>query len=100
MSAYKSTVKQIFDLQEFAIKLGLDNIRFLCSVLEEPHKKYPVIHVAGTNGKGSTSFFIAEILQGMGLKTGLFTSPHLVDFRERITVDGKQVEKEFILLED
>jgi len=97
MSAYENTVKQIFDLQKFAIKLGLDNIRFLCSVLEDPHKKFPVIHVAGTNGKGSTSFFIAAILHGMGLKTGLFTSPHLVDFRERITIDSKKIDRKFVL---
>ena len=97
MQNYKKTVQEIFDLQIFAIKLGLDNIKYLCNELGNPHTAYPVIHVAGTNGKGSTSFFIATILQAMGLKVGLFTSPHLVDFRERITVNGQKIDKNFIL---
>ncbi len=96
MSSYSSVIQEIFDLQKFAIKLGLDNIRFLCAKMDNPQKVYPVIHIAGTNGKGSTSFFVASILQAMGLKTGLFTSPHLVDFRERITVNGKKINQRFI----
>ena len=96
MSSYSSVIQELFDLQKFAIKLGLDNIRFLCAKMDNPQKVYPVIHIAGTNGKGSTSFFVASILQAMGLKTGLFTSPHLVDFRERITVNGKKINQRFI----
>ncbi len=97
MYSYSSVVQELFDLQKFAIKLGLDNIRFLCAKMDNPQNSYPIIHVAGTNGKGSTSFFIASILQAMGLKTGLFTSPHLMDFRERITVNGKQINRDFIV---
>lgn len=90
-SSYNQTIRELFDLQKFAIKLGLDNIRALSERLHHPHRAYPVIHVAGTNGKGSTSFFIAKILEAHGLKTGLFTSPHLADFRERITVGGTKI---------
>ncbi len=97
MSSYLSVVQELFDLQKFAIKLGLDNIRFLCEKMDNPQAAYPVIHIAGTNGKGSTSFFIAVILQAMGLKTGLFTSPHLMDFRERITVNGIKINQRFII---
>ncbi len=96
MPSYSSVVQELFDLQKFAIKLGLDNIRFLCAKMDNPQEAYPVIHIAGTNGKGSTSFFTASILQAMGLKTGLFTSPHLTDFRERITVNGEKISQIFI----
>jgi len=96
MSSYTSVVQELFDLQKFAIKLGLENIRYLCAAMGNPQSTYPVIHVAGTNGKGSTSFFTASVLQAMGLKTGLFTSPHLVDFRERITVNGEKINQTFI----
>jgi dihydrofolate synthase/folylpolyglutamate synthase len=65
--------------------------------LGNPHLKYPVIHIAGTNGKGSTAFFLSQILSAMGLRTGLFTSPHLVDFRERVRVDNNLVDPEFII---
>ncbi len=89
-------IQELFDLQKYAIKLGLDNVRFLCNGLNNPQNAYPVIHVAGTNGKGSTSFFIAALLQEYGLKVGLFTSPHLVDFRERVRVNGVKVPLDFI----
>lgn len=96
MTSYSNTIKELFDLQKFAIKLGLDNITSLCGFLENPHEAYPAIHIAGTNGKGSTAFYIARILQSMGLRVGLFTSPHLFDFRERIRVNNKLVSREFI----
>lgn len=97
MNPYSTTISEIYDLQEYAIKLGLDNIRFLSEMLGQPHKAFPVIHVAGTNGKGSTSFFIAQILQAMGLKVGLYTSPHLVDYRERISMNGALIKENFIV---
>ena len=96
MMDYQSAISEIYDLQKYAIKLGLDNIKFLMNSLNNPHNQYPVIHIAGTNGKGSTAFYIAGILQAMGMNTGLFTSPHLVDFRERIQVNGHKIEKSFI----
>ena len=97
MNAYTQTVNEIFDLQQFAIKLGLDNIRALMEALGNPHLAYPVIHIAGTNGKGSTSFFIAKILENAGLKVGLYTSPHLVDFRERMQVNGQQISEDGVI---
>ena len=97
MQNYNSTIKEIYDLQRFAIKLGLENITALCVELNHPQQSYPVIHIAGTNGKGSTAFFLAKILQTMGLRTGLFTSPHLFDFRERIRVNGRKISKGYII---
>lgn len=76
-----------------AYKADLGNTQALCSILGNPEKKFKSIHIAGTNGKGSTSHFIASVLQETGLKTGLFTSPHLKDFRERIKVNGKMISK-------
>lgn len=80
-----------------AYKEGLDNSLYLDKLLNHPHKKYKTIHIAGTNGKGSVSNMLAAVLQSAGYKTGLYTSPHLVDFRERIRVDGKKIEKDFVV---
>lgn len=71
-----------------AYKEGLDNTLFLDEYFGRPHRKYHTIHIAGTNGKGSTSHTIAALLQAAGYKVGLYTSPHLVDFNERIRVNG------------
>jgi len=97
MNSYNTTTTELFDLQKYAIKLGLDNITALCSAFGNPQNQYPVIHIAGTNGKGSTSFYIAHILQQCGLRVGLFTSPHLVDFRERIRINDKLIDKDYII---
>ena len=67
-----------------AYKADLSNITRICNLLGNPQNQFKSIHVAGTNGKGSTSHMLASILQTAGFKTGLYTSPHLVDFRERI----------------
>jgi dihydrofolate synthase/folylpolyglutamate synthase len=80
-----------------AYKEGLDGIITLCERLGNPQKGLKFIHVAGTNGKGSTSHFLASIFQEAGFTTGLYTSPHLVDFRERIKVNGEMVSKEFVI---
>ncbi len=80
-----------------AYKEGLGNSLSLDTYLNHPHRKYRTIHVGGTNGKGSTSHLLAAVLQKAGYKTGLYTSPHLVDFRERIRVNGKMIEKEFVV---
>ncbi len=74
-----------------AFKKDLTNIKAFCKVLKEPQNAYPCIHVAGTNGKGSTSHMIASVLQTAGYKVGLYTSPHLKDFRERIRVNGEPI---------
>lgn len=80
-----------------ALKPGLKNIIALCNSLDNPQKKFPSIHIAGTNGKGSTSHLLAAAFQQNGFKTGLYTSPHLIDLRERIRVNGCPVAKEFII---
>ena len=79
-----------------ALRPGLGNITRLCNWLVDPQLQYKTIHIAGTNGKGSTSHMLAAMLQAAGYKVGLLTSPHLVDFRERIRVDGAFIEEEFI----
>lgn len=71
-----------------ALKKDLTNIRLLCEALGDPQNRFKVIHVAGTNGKGSVSHMFASVLQSTGLKVGLYTSPHYVDFRERIKING------------
>lgn len=80
-----------------AYKEGLANSIALDNHLGNPHRRYRTIHVAGTNGKGSTSHTLAAILQVAGYKVGLYTSPHLIDFRERIRVNGKPVDKQFVV---
>ena len=80
-----------------AYKPGLGNMLRLMDALGNPHKTLRCLHVAGTNGKGSTAHMLAAILQAQGCKTGLYTSPHLVDFAERIRVDGKEVEHDYIV---
>jgi len=79
-----------------AYKSNLDNTIALDNLLKNPHKDFKSIHIAGTNGKGSVSHLIASILQTVGLKVGLYTSPHLKDFRERIRINGEKVSEEFI----
>ena len=79
-----------------AFKKDLTNIRALMALLDQPHTRFRAIHVAGTNGKGSVSHMLAAIFQQMGLRTGLYTSPHLVDFRERIRVDGQPVPRAWV----
>jgi len=74
-----------------AYKSTLDNTHRLDQAFGHPHRNYPTIHVAGTNGKGSVSHMIASVLQASGLKTGLYTSPHLLDFRERIRINGQSI---------
>jgi len=80
-----------------AIKKDLDNTLALLEISGHPHKKFKSVHVAGTNGKGSSSHMLAAIFQQAGYKTGLYTSPHLVDFRERIRVNGQMVSEDFVI---
>ncbi len=80
-----------------AYKATLDNTIALCKALGNPERKFKSIHIAGTNGKGSVSHMLAAILQSAGYRTGLYTSPHLKEFTERIRIDGKEVEKEFVV---
>ncbi len=80
-----------------AYKKDITNTILLCDSIENPQKKFKSIHVAGTNGKGSTSHMLAAIMQNAGYKTGLYTSPHLKDFRERIKVDGMMCDENFVV---
>jgi dihydrofolate synthase / folylpolyglutamate synthase len=79
-----------------ALKNNLDNTLSLDKTYGNPHRNYKTIHVAGTNGKGSVSHMLASVLQSVGFKTGLFTSPHLKDFRERIRVNGEMITEEAV----
>ena len=80
-----------------AYKKDLHNTVALCSFLGDPQKKIKSVHIAGTNGKGSVSHQLAAIFQTAGYKTGLYTSPHLKDFRERIKVNGAFVDQDYVV---
>ena len=80
-----------------AYKENLDNTNALMVVLDNPHKKFKSIHIAGTNGKGSVSHMLAAIFQKCGYKTGLYTSPHLLDFRERIRINGEMISEQSVI---
>ena len=80
-----------------AMKPDLTNTIALCEALDNPHLKFKSIHVGGTNGKGSTSHMLASILQSAGFKTGLYTSPHLKSFTERIRVNGKEISEDYVI---
>lgn len=101
MLQYSQIIERLYALNESNIKLGLENISNLLKHLGNPHKTLKTIHIAGTNGKGSTGFFLNSIFKESGYKTGLYTSPHLVDIRERITVGARKIpQKSFIELSE
>ena len=88
---YEESLAWLYATQQFGIKLGLENIRGLLEALGNPQERLSFLHVAGTNGKGSVCAILDAILRASGRRTGLYTSPHLVDFRERIRVDGEKI---------
>ena len=90
-ASFESALAWLYGTQLFGIKLGLDSMRRLVSALDLPPQRF--IHVAGTNGKGSTCAMIASVARAGGLRTGLFTSPHLVSYRERIQIDGELISE-------
>jgi dihydrofolate synthase/folylpolyglutamate synthase len=101
---YRETLSYLYEqlpmftrIGEKAYNKGLDNITALCDKLNKPQQKFRTIHIAGTNGKGSTSHMLAAILQLAGYKTGLYTSPHLFDFRERIRINGEMISEEEVV---
>lgn len=101
---YKQTVEYLFSrlpmfqrIGAAAYKANLDNTIKICSLLAHPEHKFKSIHVAGTNGKGSTSHMLASVYAKAGYKVGLYTSPHLKDFRERIKINGKDIPKKYIV---
>lgn len=93
---YKESVEYIHSLLQFGIKPGLERVSMLLSALGNPQEKFKTVHVAGTNGKGSTSTHLANILSEAGYKTGLYTSPYVLSFCERIQIDGQTVSENAI----
>jgi dihydrofolate synthase / folylpolyglutamate synthase len=85
-------LERLFALEQFGIKLGLDNIRTLLAELDHPERAWPSIHIAGTNGKGSVAAMVERALRAAGLKTGRYTSPHLDRIEERVALDGQPVD--------
>jgi dihydrofolate synthase/folylpolyglutamate synthase len=90
---YRDTISYLFGLQKQGIKFGLTTSRGLLALLGGPQERFRSVHVAGTNGKGSTAAFLASILRAAGYRVGLYTSPHLIDFTERIRVNGEPVSR-------
>ena len=88
MFSYEATLKRLYGLQRFGIKLGLETVSALLSELDNPQRRFHALHVAGTNGKGSVAAMTASILQAAGVRVGLYTSPHFLDFCERIKIQG------------
>ena len=89
---------ELYSYSLFGIKLGLDNIQKICDELGNPEKKYKIIHITGTNGKGSTSTIIETVLLEAGYSVGKYTSPHILKFNERIRANGKDISDEDIAL--
>ncbi len=94
---YEETIDWLYGLQTFGIKLGLGNMQKLAGALKLPDEKQKVLHVAGTNGKGSVCAMIDSICRAAGMRTGLFTSPHLIHYRERIRLDGEMISEERVI---
>jgi dihydrofolate synthase/folylpolyglutamate synthase len=92
--SYRKILKYLYSRERQAMKYGLDGVKRLLASLENPEAAFPSVLVAGSNGKGSTAVIVASILKAAGYRTGLYTSPHLIDFKERIRVDGKCIEEE------
>jgi dihydrofolate synthase/folylpolyglutamate synthase len=101
---YKETLDFLFSqlpmfqrIGKAAYKANLDNTLELDKYFKHPHKSFKTIHIAGTNGKGSVSHMLAAVLQKAGYKTGLYTSPHLIDFRERVKINGNEIPEEKVI---
>ena len=101
---YQNTLKYLYEsvpmfqqVGKEAYKPGLETTQKLDEYFGHPHRQFKTIHIAGTNGKGSCSHTIAAVLQAAGYKVGLFTSPHLIDFRERIRINGEMIPEEYVV---
>lgn len=97
MKSYQSVLEYLYGLNRHGIKLGLDPTVTLLKQLGNPHHHYVSLHIGGTNGKGSTAVMVATILQAAGYRVGLYTSPHLVEFRERVRVQGALISKDRVI---
>lgn len=93
-SCYKEAIDYIYNLNKYGMKLGLKNISALLELFDNPHLKTKLIHIAGTNGKGSTAAVLHSILQRANYKAGLYTSPHLVSFQERMKINGEYITQD------
>src|SRR5262245_32750214 len=91
--SFEEAIKYLYSLgnETLAMKLGLESVRALAHALNDPQRRFPAIHIAGTNGKGSTSAMTASILRAAGLRAGLYTSPHLVSIAERIRIGDDEI---------
>ena len=94
---HQETLAYLYGLERFGMVFGLENISRLLQVLDDPHRALQVIHVGGTNGKGSVSAMMASVLQEGGYRVGLYTSPHLVSFTERIQINGAEITWEEVV---
>jgi dihydrofolate synthase/folylpolyglutamate synthase len=95
--SYDDAIEWLYNLQWFGIKLGLEKINYLLELLRNPQDEYKIIHVGGTNGKGSVCTMLGSILTEAGYKVGVNTSPHLVEFTERISINGEEISKQEVL---
>lgn len=94
---YEEALQKINDRLLFGIKPGLERIRALCDALGNPEKRTRFVHVAGTNGKGTTCTLVANVLRAAGYRTGLYTSPYVLDFRERFRINGEMISKDDVI---
>ena len=95
--SYEATRRRLYSLQRFGVKPGLETVSALLSEWSHPQRRFPALHVAGTNGKGSVAAMLASILQAAGVRVGLYTSPHLLDFCERIQVQGAYIPEDRVV---
>jgi len=95
--SYTEAIRWLYSTQASGVKLGLENVRLLLEALGNPHQQLTCIHIAGTNGKGSVSAMLDSVARAAGLRTGLYTSPHLVRFNERIQVSGQPITDDEVL---
>jgi dihydrofolate synthase/folylpolyglutamate synthase len=94
---YAASLQFLYGLQMHGIKLGLDTVESLLDRIGRPHRSYATFHIGGTNGKGSTAAMVASMFHAAGYRVGLYTSPHLVDFRERIRIDGELIARDAVV---
>src|SRR6185436_6035554 len=97
MKSQTNALEFLYGLQRYGIKLGLECTTAMLDRLGRPDRSFPALHVAGTNGKGATCAMAAAVLSAAGLRVGLYTSPHLMDFRERIRVDGVPITEKKVV---
>ena len=96
MSGYREALDALHRLERFGIRLGLEEMRAICAASGHPERSAPTLHVGGTNGKGTTAAVLSALGTAHGLRTGCYTSPHVLDFRERIRIDGEPIPEDAV----